>query len=474
MVTRAIAQALTLAVLLPAAAAAENLVWDNATIVADTTWSGGIVLRQNVVVEGNAVLRVLPGTAVTVAAGKGIGITVLGRLSVEGDGAGDVRFVPEKGAGERGAWEGIRLAGEGAGREGHVLSGFRIEGARTGVQVSGNRARLLRGTFSGCGTALQGDQKSSMAVDNCSFLGNDVGATVSLGGAAVFRGCRFDNVLKAGIVADKGAVFRVSECSFSRGKTGIYSLTNAPCRIEESAFSSLEAGLSALQMGGNSAVSRCSFENGGAGVVVMQFGAIEVADSTFRGNKAGIAVRDFSSPAIHHNRFEGNETAVDIFRKSHARVERNIFVHNRNAVVVNYSSYPLIGGNNFDRNDMAVRLEKFQSGDWEERKGSPGITSSEASRRGSRVMPSSLPAVVFPKKVNAKGNWWGPDADRDAAAGTLGKIWDGKKFGPVRYEGSGDEEYRIDVVDFSEEVRAPVADAGPRPKAAPGAAGDAK
>jgi parallel beta-helix repeat protein len=221
-------------------------------------------------------------------------------------------------------------------------------------------------------------------------------------------------------------------------------------------------------MGADSAVTRCIFENDGTGVAAVQFCALRIADSVFRGNKTGIAAREFSTPAILHNLFERNGEAVNLFRKSHARVERNVFSHNRNAVVINYSSYPLVQGNNFDRNDMSVRLEKFQSGDWEERAGSPAITAGEAGRRGSRAMPAGVQPAAFPKRIAARGNWWGPDADRDAARGTLGKIWDGTKHGPVKYDGFGDAEFRIDVVDFSGEEKSPVKDAGPRAGSAGG------
>jgi parallel beta-helix repeat protein len=207
------------------------------------------------------------------------------------------------------------------------------------------------------------------------------------------------------------------------------------------------------------------------GILAVQFCFIEISDSSFKGNQAGVDAREFSAPRIHHNRFESNQAAVTLVRKTHARVEKNVFFHNRNCVVVNYSSYPLITGNNFDRNDMSVRLEKFQSGDWEERAGSPKITAEEAAKRGMMNRPAAIGQVVsgdqkmvFPKRVNAKGNFWGPDADRDPSKGTLGKIWDGKKFGPVRYEGFGEGEYAIDVVDFSEESPSPFPDAGPREK----------
>ncbi len=439
---------------------------DTPSISADTTWSGEVLLRQNVVVASGAVLRILPGTAVRIAPGKGVGITVLGRLRAEGTAKAPVVFAPAARGGGRAAWDGIRLGPASPGE--HVLSGFRIEGAREGIAVTETSARIREGVFAGCATGVQVNQKARASLDNCVFDGNDAGGVVSLGGTASFTGCRVDNAVNVGIAADKGAAVKVAGCSFSRGKTGMFSLTDAPCRVEGSSFASLEAGLVARQMGKDSTVSRCAFENNGTGIVAVQFCAIEVSDSVFRGNATAIDVREFSTPRIAHNRFEANQAAVNLVRKSHARVEKNVFVHNRNAIVVNYSSYPLIAGNNFDRNDMGVRLEKFQSGEWEERAGSGQITAGEAARRGSRAMPAGVPPAGFPRRVNAKGNFWGPDAGRDPATGTLGKIWDGKKFGPVKYDGFGDGEYAIDVVDFSGDEPAPVKDAGPRAPARPG------
>jgi hypothetical protein len=333
------------------------------------------------------------------------------------------------------------------------------------VALTETSARFADGAFLSCETGIRGNQKSLAAVDNCLFDGNDAGAVVSLGAEGVFRRCRLANIIGNGIVVDKGAVLTVSGCSFRQGKAGIFSLTNSPCKVEDSSFLSLETGIVAAQMGKDSTVSRCSFENDGTGILAVQFCAVNIADSRFRGNVMGVDAREFSMPNIHNNRFEANQAAVNLFRKSHAAIEYNLFLHNRNAVVVNYSSYPSIFGNNFDRNDMSVRVERFQSGDWEEREGSQGISGEESARRGSRNVGLTPQNVAFPKRVLAKGNYWGPDADRDPVKGTMGKIRDGKSFGPVRYEGFGDKEYAIDVVDFGEEAPSPIPDAGPRGEA---------
>ncbi len=446
--------------LLPSPAAAEPVAWDRGTIADSVTWSGEILLKETVVVGPEGTLKVLPGTKVLVAAGKGI--TVLGGIFVEGTEVEPVRFLPEKGDGARDSWEGIRMTG-GSDRPGErVFSFFSIEGAKEGISMVETSARISGGTFRACTVGIQGYQKSEAVVERCLFAGNRSGAMVSLGGRALFRECRFEENLEYGLMVDRGATVSVRECDFGKGKTGIFSLTNAPFRVEGSLFRSLGKGVVARQVGKDSGIFRCRFENNGTGVLAVQFCTMEISDSEFEGNTQGVDVREFSTPAIRHNRFTRNQDAVNLFRKSHARVEGNLFTNNRNAVVVNFSSYPHVAGNSFDRNDMAVRLEKFQSGDWEERVGSPKFTAEEAMRRGSRAMPPGVQPVDFPKAVDAKGNWWGPDAGFDPEKGTLEKIWDGKDFGPVTYEGFGEERYAIDTVDFSGRLEAPAPDAGPR------------
>ncbi len=447
-----------------ASSVAAPVEWTRESIDDEVSWSGEIALTRSVLISPKGTLRILPGTTIRIPAGKGIALSVSGRLSIEGgEGNGFVIFLPEKPGGTRDQWEGIRLLAGGRGPA--VLAGFRIEGAREGVSVSEGDARVRDAAFVGCDTGVRGNQKSRIVVDNCTFDGNGTGAIVSLGGEGVFLRSRFRNIQGNGIVADKGGSFRVDGCAFERGSTGIFSLTNAPCRVENSSFASLEIGVVARQMGEESSVSRCDFRNNGTGVLAVQFSSVEVADSTFRENLAGVDAKEFSAPKVRHNRFQANRIAVNLFRKSHAVVERNVFFHNRDAVVVNYSSYPRIAGNNFDRNDMSVRLEKFQSGDWEERYGSRGISGEEAGKRGSQFAAIAGAQGSFPKRVYARGNHWGPDPERNPEKGTLGKIRDGRKYGPVKYEGFGDGEYAIDVVDFSEELPSPAPDAGPRNEA---------
>ncbi|NIS75984.1 MAG: hypothetical protein GTO08_12095, partial [Deltaproteobacteria bacterium] len=70
-----------------------------------------------------------------------------------------------------------------------------------------------------------------------------------------------------------------------------------------------------------------------------------------------------------------------------------------------------------------------------------------------------------PVTIDAKGNFWGSNlGDVESKELNLKEIWDGKDFGPVTYEGFGDETYRVDIVDISGWRKVPVDNAGVREK----------
>jgi hypothetical protein len=66
-----------------ATAVAAPVEWTSASIDDDVSWSGEITLTQSVVVSPKGTLRILPGTKIRVPAGKGISLSVAGRLSID-------------------------------------------------------------------------------------------------------------------------------------------------------------------------------------------------------------------------------------------------------------------------------------------------------------------------------------------------------------------------------------------------------
>ncbi len=198
----------------------------------------------------------------------------------------------------------------------------------------------------------------------------------------------------------------------------------------------------------------------------VQFSFEKISDCTFKNNKSAIDIREFSSPHVTHCDIVGNQLGINLFRKSNSLIDFNVLLNNRTGIMINFSSYPGIFSNNFERNDMHVKLGEFQSGDWEKRAGSKNISGREAARRGSRNIGAFKGERSYPRRVNAKGNFWGTDlGDFESSEVNLEKIWDGNDFGPVTYEGYGDEKYTIDRVDFSEWKREPVKEAGTREEA---------
>jgi len=423
-------------------------------------WKGEVELSNRIVVEKGDVLKVESGTVVKVKPGKDVGLVVRGRLEILGEKDSPVSFEPVDG--ERvGTWKGISIFES----RGNVCNFAVIRGALKGISLVSSSMMIKGSRFIGNGTGVEVNQKCDVSVLDSIFEGNVIGVSASLSGKVTIEGSRFSAMREVGVVVQNGGRAKVEKCTFTNGKKGVFALTSAPVEISNSRFSSLDSGVVFSQVGKKSKVSYCRFENNSRGLLSVQFTYAEISDSRFMNNKVGVEIREFSSPHITHCEFRGNETALYLFRKSNSLVDYNVFTSNRTAVFIDYSSYPGIFHNNFERNDVHVKLGKFQSGDWEKREGSRMISRGRAARRGSRNLGAFEITVEYPGRINAKGNFWGTDlGDLGGKKVNLEKIWDGMDFGPVTYEGYGDEKYKIDLVDYSEWEKEPIKGAGVRKK----------
>ncbi|RMG57106.1 MAG: right-handed parallel beta-helix repeat-containing protein [Deltaproteobacteria bacterium] len=427
-------------------------------LAGETVWEGKAKISGRVTIPPGEVLVVKAGTEVEVVPSKDSELFVQGKLIVEGTREKPVRFSPGKEGGPP-LWKGITLVGS----KESVVSFCVVEGALKGFSLVDSSLKVSHSTFRENRVAFEVNQKSRLEVEGSVFEGNYAGIVVSLSGEALVQNATFRSIRDTGIVVQNGGRGKVVDCTFSEGKKGLFALTNAPLVVEGSRFSSLDVGVVLRQAGKTTEVTRCSFENNQTGILTVQFTACQISDCVIRKNRVGLDAREFSSPHVTHCEFTSNETAVNLFRKSNSLIDFNVFLNNRTAIMIDYSSYPGIFNNNFERNDMHIRLGKFQSGDWEAREGSRRISRREAMRRGSRNMAAFDVKVDYPGRVNARGNFWGTDLGEPSGEEmNLEKIWDGRDFGPVKYEGYGDREYKIDIVDFSDWKRAPVPDAGVR------------
>ncbi len=419
-------------------------------------WKGKVALDKTLTIAEGEKLLILPGAEVAVKPGEKVAIRVLGALEVKGEEGRPVRIYPE-GDVAPGSWTGIILQGS---RE-SVIRHASLEGASSGLSLANATVSVSDSSFENCRQGVEVNQKALARLENCSFRKNLVGAVANLSGRVELVGSRFDSVREIGVVVQNGGSDRLEKCELRGGKRGLFALTNAPVEVVSSTFSSFEQGAVFRQVGKNSSVQGCTFENNVTGILSVQFSFEKISDCTFRNNKNAIDIREFSSPHVTHCNIVGNQLGINLFIKSNSLIDFNVLLNNRTGIMINYSSYPGIFSNNFERNDMHVKLGEFQSGDWEKRAGSKNISGREAARRGSRNIGAFKDERTYPQRVNARGNFWGTDlGDFESGETNLEKIWDGSDFGPVTYEGYGEEKYTIDRVDFSEWKREPVKEAG--------------
>jgi hypothetical protein len=421
-------------------------------------WKGKVALEESFTVENGEKLVVWPGTEIIVAPDKKIAIHVSGALEIKGEKGNSVRFYPE-GDVTPGRWMGIIINGS---RE-NLISHCSFSGASSAVSLVNASVSINASSFENCRQGVEINQKALARIENCSFRKNLIGITSSLSGRAEVLSSSFESIREIGVVIQNGGSGRLEKCEFRGGKRGMFALTNAPVEVVSSTFASCEQGAVFRQVGKKSFLKHCTFANNSTGVLSIQFSFELISDCSFKNNKLALDIREFSSPHITHCQIVGNQLGINLFRKSNSLIDFNVLLNNRTGIEINFSSYPGIFNNNFERNDMHVKLGNFQSGDWEKRAGSKNIAGKEATRRGSRNIAAFKGEKAYPERVNAKGNFWGTDlGDFESGEMNLEKIWDGKDFGPVTYEGYGDEKYKIDHVDFSEWKREPVKEAGIR------------
>lgn len=421
-------------------------------------WGEKVVLGESFTVSRGEKLVVLPGTEIVVKPGNKVAVNVFGNIEIKGKEEKPVRFNPE-GDTVPGAWMGIRINDS---RE-NTIQHCSIMGASSGVSLVNASVSLSASSFENCRKGIEINQKSLAKVEGCSFGKNLIGIVASLSGRVEVSSSKFDSIREVGLIVENGGTGLIEGCDVRNGKKGLFLLTNAPVSVLSTTFAHLEQGAIYRQVGKNSSLKRCTFEKNSTGILSVQFSFQVISDCTFKNNKMALDIREFSSPHVTHCRIVSNEVGVNLFRKSNSLIDFNVLLNNRTAVVIDFSSYPGIFSNNFERNDMHIKLGNFQSGDWEKRAGSKNIAGREAAQRGSRNIAVFKGEQSYPEKINARGNFWGTDLGTfETGEMNLEKIWDGRDFGPLSYEGYGDEKYRIDLVDYSEWKSEPVKEAGLR------------
>lgn len=372
------------------------------TLTKNTDWRGHLTFRESVRVEAGVTLTVAPGAVITFQGGK---LEVAGRLVAE-----NARFTGSN-------WDGIVLKGCDAGT---ILSGGRVDGAKTGIFAGGGAPRLQGVTVSGNEVGIELKQQCAAQVSDCVIAGNrKVGLFIKDESTPEVSGNRLDN----------------------NGKYGAYIYRSLPRRFSGNRFSANETGLMIANAGSDPLIEGNRFEN----------------------NRTGILVDRAARPHLRGNLLKNNRTGVRLYRRADARIEGNAFTANDDALSLAYSSYPAVHGNDFRDNRRALFLE-FQSSAWERAKGEStreaeagsrgafGQSAGHAEAAGERRKPSELTGMV-----DATNNWWGETGTaelvRIGSAGNASFIVDGHDTPTFVEDG---QDWPLDRVIFAPWRSAPV------------------
>lgn len=369
------------------------------TLEGTTCWHGDRTFAEQVRVNPGAVLIVERGATITFTTG---GLEVAGRLQADG-----VRFTGRN-------WKGIALKGTDGGTR---LTNCRIEGAATGVKVSGGAPEL----------------------EKLTLTGNQIGMEVRQS-AAIVRDCLFRDNAKVGLMVKDTATPEVTGCRFEQnGRYGAY-LFRATPRI----------------FAGN------RFTGNPTGLMITHFGSDPaIVDNRFEQNDTGITVERAARPLLAGNLLLDNGTGIRLSRRADSRIEGNRLAGNRLGIEVAYSSYPRIRGNDLEENAIALALV-HQSAAWEEANGS-AVRQAEASRGAFGQAPRRevTEADRRPRQlaaaVDARENWWGSAAGSELARlgenGNLSFLHDGRDTPTFTEEGKS---YPLDRVLFAPWSPAPL------------------
>jgi nitrous oxidase accessory protein NosD len=358
-------------------------------------------------------------------------------------------------------WEGIEFRDSAGSRISHA----RFFGARTALNAASS-SLLLRGcVFRECEIALKLVRLSNPTVEDCVFQNNGIAVDQETRSTSVLRRNVFQKQRQTAVLVTHNCGGLIEGNRFEGNPKGIVLLRQYAGEISGNVFRENGIAVFCEQTRTSPILRGNRFEKNREGVSSVSFSSPRLEGNVFIGNQTALRNDQLGSPTVRHNLFRENGTAVTSLRRSAPRVEKNVLEGNRVALFCDYSSYPGVSANNFVGNGRGVELGGNQSADFEKRFGSRAVIERKsAAKRGKGPggpPPSSVPAGEF---IDVRGNWWGKDTSRLAAAGPNGNVeifFDRSDRPTVTMEGYGEERFHLDQVRFHPWLERRVQDAGP-------------
>jgi len=425
------------------------------TIEGSVRWSGEIRLTEPVVVPRGAELTLEPGTLLVFSVGAGF--QVQGSLSAAGTELLPIRF-----QGDKASEAPLVMVGDPPARV--ALSHSHLSGAKSGLEVLGGSLTLssVQVTDCGSGTALR--LKGHAELTDVTFHNNDLGLAVENGSTCQARQLTLSGN-RVGIGVSNGSELVLEKTRFSGNEVG-YSQSNAcNTQLKHCRWEGNQTAVALQHTRRSPRISFGTFTDNERAVVARLFSHVYIEATTFSANRSAVDAYGFCGLFLRYNAFTKNGQAIRLDKKSNAGIDANLLEANEVALFADFSTYPQITGNLFTGNQWHVRLGLQQSADFEQKRGSAGLTmdtARDAKTRNPMLLAGDLPSGegIF----SVAGNAWDEETAAELAKGTetnVARFWDGRDQAPVAYEGFGPDTYRVDVIRFAPTVPAATTAVGP-------------
>ncbi len=267
-----------------------------------TTWSGTVVVQNDVLVSAGCTLTIAAGTNVlfTYLPGGLAGLQIDGTLNVNGTSDSPVLF-SSYGIAKRtpSAWDGIYVRGAA------TITGAIVEDATQGLRYcTATNASVTDSVFEQNDTGITATCSTSgtLIVTGTTLSSNATNGAQLTYGTTQLQRVTAENNAQAGVVGSQNAVISVATSTFRGNKShGIFLDANTTTSSSFSAISSTfrDNGGAGLDMNGSSRanVSQSDFISNNRGIYIEGCAALSVTTSNFRNHPYEAVLIDITSCA---------------------------------------------------------------------------------------------------------------------------------------------------------------------------------
>lgn len=324
------------------------------------------------------------------------------------------------------------------------------------LEFNESMVKISNSDFENNVVALKFSKNSNGSVEQSNFKNNKIAMVTELKSFAQLTNLSFLRNEKA-LIVSQGGTTKIKNSELKLNNIGFYVYNEGKSVANKCQFVENEVAF-AIHQNNATEISENSFFKNKVAIHGEIMSQITIIDNKFTDNEIAINFIQYVGGIIKGNYFYHNKSGVKLEKKCSPEIRYNTFKENETALFCDFSSYPIITLNNFLNNSFHIKLGIYQSADFENRVGSLEIQVSEAlSQNTRRITDFNKQQKVYIGELYAKKNYWDEKTLKEMEnKENISTIFDGHDLPETKYEGYGEEKYRIDIVVFKPFLTQPV------------------